>query len=422
MMKNLLLLLFITISFNFFAQNISISNTTVSPVICAGSDDGAITFTVSDFTDDYTYTVNGGASISGQSSTEITLTNLSPGNYTIEVTDDITNETDSILVTVTEPDFLELTITATNVSCNGNSDGEVYLNATGGTPPYQYNHNGGAYQTFDSFFNLPAGGHAFSVLDSNGCIVTLDWGIGEPDVLSATIDVVDSGNEPSGKIIITESGGTPPYQYSIDGGIVYTSNNVFTDLNSGNYDVSILDVNACVYTNTVTIDEINVNNSITKNSQNQLSVSLSGVISYQWINVDTNTRIPGANTDSYTPTESGNYQVEMVIDDGVSSKNSLINNSAKALQTVLSPVIEVTVSSLSINDIDDHSFKIYPNPATSSITYSNTLVGEHYKIYNLLGREVGKGEMTQALSVSSLANGVYILKVDSYKPIKFIKE
>ncbi len=422
MMKNLLLLLFITISFNFFAQNISISNTTVSPVMCAGSDDGAITFTVSDFTDDYTYTVNGGASIPGQSSAEITLTNLSPGNYTIEVTDDITNETDSVLVTVTEPDFLELTITATNVSCNGNSDGEVYLNATGGTPPYQYNHNGGAYQTFDSFFNLPAGGHAFSVVDSNACIFTLNWGIAEPDVLSATIDVVDSGNEPSGKIIITESGGTPPYQYSIDGGIVYTSNNVFTDLNSGNYDVSILDVNACVYTNTVTIDEINVNNSITKNSQNQLSVSLSGVISYQWINVDTNTRIPGANTDSYTPTESGNYQVEMVIDDGISTKNSLINNSAKALQTVLSPVIEVTVSSLSINDIDDHSFKIYPNPATSSITYSNTLVGEHYKIYNLLGREVGKGEMTQTLSVSSLANGVYILKVDSYKPVKFIKE
>ena len=44
-------------------------------------------------------------------------------------------------------------------------------------------------------------------------------------------------------IQITVSGGTPNYQYSIDGGMTYQGSNIFNGLDAGVYNVVVLDAN-----------------------------------------------------------------------------------------------------------------------------------------------------------------------------------
>jgi ELWxxDGT repeat protein len=64
-------------------------------------------------------------------------------------------------------------------------------------------------------------------------------------VTATSVDVACFG-DPSGSISINPLGGTPPFQYSIDSGATYASNNVFNGLFVGNYYLTTTDVNGCV--------------------------------------------------------------------------------------------------------------------------------------------------------------------------------
>ena len=64
-------------------------------------------------------------------------------------------------------------------------------------------------------------------------------------VTATSFDVACFG-DPKGSISINPLGGTPPFQYSIDSGATYASNNVFNGLFAGNYYLKTTDVNGCV--------------------------------------------------------------------------------------------------------------------------------------------------------------------------------
>jgi hypothetical protein len=68
----------------------------------------------------------------------------------------------------------------------------------------------------------------------------------------ATTDVWDC-SAPNGTITITASGGTLPFQYSVNGGLSYYPTGVFTDLNSINYNILVVDDNGCIATGTASI-------------------------------------------------------------------------------------------------------------------------------------------------------------------------
>ena len=57
----------------------------------------------------------------------------------------------------------------------------------------------------------------------------------------------------NGSIIITANGGTPSYQYSINGGTTYQSSPVFTSLSGGTYSVMVKDTNNITTTQSVTL-------------------------------------------------------------------------------------------------------------------------------------------------------------------------
>jgi gliding motility-associated-like protein len=90
----------------------------------------------------------------------------------------------------------------------------------------------------------------------NGSTLT----IAEPAVLSIdseTVTDITCNGANDGTITIVVSGGTTPYEYSVDGGTSYQSNGgSYTGLSAGNYDVSVRDANGCsVNGSTLTILE-----------------------------------------------------------------------------------------------------------------------------------------------------------------------
>jgi hypothetical protein len=74
-----------------------------------------------------------------------------------------------------------------------------------------------------------------------------------------------------------------------------------------------------------------------------------------------------------------------------------------------------TVATLSDNDFSVSSFKIYPNPANTSITIKSSDVKiESVEVFNMLGKNVLKSRLVDdKLNVSELASGVYMLRISS---------
>lgn len=75
---------------------------------------------------------------------------------------------------------------------------------------------------------------------------------------------------------------------------------------------------------------------------------------------------------------------------------------------------------------DEKSFQVYPNPTSTILNIKATgtnIAGLEYKIIDLGGRTLSKGELNEigTIDVDRLDSGIYILNVDGYKSVKFLK-
>ncbi|MEM9338148.1 MAG: T9SS type A sorting domain-containing protein [Bacteroidota bacterium] len=118
---------------------------------------------------------------------------------------------------IINPEPLELTISQqVNVNCKNETTGSLTMNLTGGTGAYEYQLNGGAFQTSNTFSNLPAGDYIVVAIDDENCTDEVRTRITEPlEVLSLTFeDNINATCDTNGVIRAVVSGGTPPYRYS----------------------------------------------------------------------------------------------------------------------------------------------------------------------------------------------------------------
>ena len=147
---------------------------------------------------------------------------------------------------------LTFTITKTNVSCNGGSNGTIMVNATGGITPYQYSIDSGAtFYSSNAFTNLVANTYKVIVKDTNNCITNFTASIvTQPTVLSftATNTNVSCNGGNNGSITVTATGGTTPYQYSKNNGSTFQSLNTFSNLIAATYPIVVKDTNNCLTT------------------------------------------------------------------------------------------------------------------------------------------------------------------------------
>lgn len=204
---------------------------------CGGTCDGSITLSPTGGTGSYTYLWNTGATTSN-------LTNLCAGSYTVTVTD--ANGCDSVLiVTITSPPVLTVTLASTNVLCNSACNGTASASASGGTPGYTYSWSHGGAFILPNVINLCPGGYTVTVTDAGGCTATASTTITEPTALTSTTSQtnVSCNGVCDGTATVVPSGGTTPYSVVWNPGAITTL--TATNLCAGTYNVVVTDSNGC---------------------------------------------------------------------------------------------------------------------------------------------------------------------------------
>ena len=223
-------------------------------VDCYNNSSGSVVIAVSGGTPQYQY------SIGGPFQSSNVFANLTSGSYLVTIRD-TNNCIDTVSVNITQPSSaLSGSISALfNVDCHGTATGSITVTASGGTAPYLYSLNGGPFGSNFTFNNLLAGGDTITISDNNDCIAIVDTIITEPSnslaaVVAAQINVDCNGNG-NGTLTVSASGGTPSYQYSINGGVSWVNNPTFTNLSGGTYFVDVRDMNGCVTQTSTSITE-----------------------------------------------------------------------------------------------------------------------------------------------------------------------
>ncbi|MDW8016046.1 MAG: gliding motility-associated C-terminal domain-containing protein [Bacteroidia bacterium] len=227
----------------------------IQNVSCHGGNNGSITISVNGGTPPYEYSLNGG--ITWQANP--LFSGLPAGSYTITVRD-ANSCTASQTVTIHQPDPLAFNPPQIqNVSCHGGNNGSITISVNGGTPPYEYSLNGGiTWQANPLFSGLPAGSYTITVRDANSCTASQTVTIHQPDPLAFNppqIQNVSCHGGNNGSITISVNGGTPPYEYSLNGGITWQANPLFSGLPAGSYTITVRDANSCTASQTVTIHQ-----------------------------------------------------------------------------------------------------------------------------------------------------------------------
>ncbi|HTO37630.1 MAG TPA: HYR domain-containing protein [Brumimicrobium sp.] len=186
------------------------------------------------------------------------------GATTIEytVTDIHGNETVCSFVVNFHPLYAD--VVTTDVLCYGDSNGSAQVVIEEGAAPYTYNWSNGANSENSFNMDLTEGLYSVSIVDANGCELTVPFVIEQPDslVVSGSAFVHSNGYNVSlfgysdGSIDIEVDGGSMPYDYSWTGPKGYESStgNV-SGLTAGDYYLTVIDENGCVDTLHIFLDQ-----------------------------------------------------------------------------------------------------------------------------------------------------------------------
>lgn len=226
------------------------TNVQVQP--CAGASGGVAIATASGGTPGYSYSWD-----TNPVTVNDTATGLSAGVYHITVTDSHgCTILDSVSVT---PSANALVVTidsaVTSLLCYGDTTGQAFASATGGTPGYTYAWYLGTVQVGagTSISGLGAGIYSIIVTDSIGCTGTDSVTVSSPAALSllnsstpATCGMSD------GIASVTVSGGSPGYTYLWDTLSATTSS--IANVPAGVYQVTVTDTNGCTSTQPIIVN------------------------------------------------------------------------------------------------------------------------------------------------------------------------
>ncbi len=301
-----------TITLNEPADSITSSIDTSTNVSCNGGADGTASAVIGGGLTPYTYSW----SPSGQ--TTASITGLDAGTYTLTTTDN-NGCTSQTTVVITEPTALAASVDSfTNVTCNGNANGTISIDVSGGTAPYTHSWSNG--DTTQSVNSLGPGTYTDTIRDSEGCMFLISQSITEPGgavgipASSITSTNVLCFGGATGTADVFPSGGTIPYTITWSNS---DTGNSADSLSVGVYTVTIVDGNGCTFDTAITITEPPVLNTqfvnfsttpggtnITCNglSDGQVRVSAFGgtpPYTYLWSNSSTIDSISGLSAGTY---------------------------------------------------------------------------------------------------------------------------
>lgn len=276
----------------------------------------------------YSGPANGSSSFAGPGI--FTISDLPPGNYLLEVTDN-NGCTTTCSTTIPAGDCdLSLNLALTDpIQCGGEANAALSATPTGGVAPYTYTWNGPVTIPPDEENpqGLPAGSYTLTVTDADGCTVTASILVQEPLPLelmcSSVAETAPDAND--GQLVFDISGGTAPYQaiYAgpVNGNGPFATPGTFTiaSLPPGIYLLQVTDDNGCTATCTSIISSADCDISLQESHENldcngdgsgSISLFVSGAqgnISYDWSGPTAVGNVPAA-----TGLEAGTYHITAV--------------------------------------------------------------------------------------------------------------
>ncbi|TRX56160.1 T9SS type A sorting domain-containing protein [Fulvivirga sp. M361] len=201
---------------------------------CHNVAQGSISLNMEGGTPPYSYLWSNGKTTSS-------IDKLSEAQYSVNVTDQNNCLFTSETFTISAPK--PMTIDHENVqgiSCNGESDGKITLNVTGGTPPYSYLWSDG--QTTSTIDNLPEGQYSVTITDEKDCQLTsMPYALSMPEALTA--EVLGNNAREGEKLSIQVKGGKQPYRYQWSNGHDQAT---LGNAPAGQYTVTVTDSNECL--------------------------------------------------------------------------------------------------------------------------------------------------------------------------------
>ncbi len=212
---------------------------TIRQPLCAGQNTGEVELISFNGSPPYQYLWS-----TGQTTAHIS--GLSSGLYTCTI-HDAALCLNVFEISIKAPPMLTGKVLSTeNVRCFGESNGAIKTDFSGGTPPYTYLWNNGAYLTED-IIQLKAGTYTLKATDNNGCVRTLPpILIQEPPLLEIFVDSITPAScilGYNGYISIVATGGNSDYNYSWSH--TELSQPTFSNMTSGIFSVTAYDKLGC---------------------------------------------------------------------------------------------------------------------------------------------------------------------------------
>lgn len=228
---------------------------TAVDAICYAANNGTATCTAQGGVTPYQYLWNTGATTSF-------IGNLSPGSYTITVTD-ANSCTANAGSTVYEPIQVSIAVASAPPTCSYTADGTITSTVISGVLPFSFslvnNNSIVSANTSGAFSNLSAGNYTVSVTDADGCQADFPITIlpPYPDEFTVTTDSTScyGSDYNDGSISVNVlSTINQPYYFSLDGGGNQLSPQ-FDFVSAGLHTVTVINKNGCVSDTTVLVPE-----------------------------------------------------------------------------------------------------------------------------------------------------------------------
>jgi hypothetical protein len=370
---------------------------TATPVSCNGGANGGATATATGGTPGYTY-------LWSNSGNTAAISGLTAGSYTVTITD-ASSCVATAVVTVSQPNAIVPTVTTTPVSCFNGANGSATVSATGGTGNLGYSWTGGGSTT--TITNLVAGSYCVTVTDANSCSVSSCQAIANPAQLTATATPthVTCNGLSNGGAAVTVAGGTGTLTYSWSNSATTTS---IANLPAGAYTVTVTDANTCSISAATTLtqptaltSQIVCTETILGQSTGSATVTAAGGTTpygYNW-------SAGGSTTATASALAAG------VINVTVTDANNCSTTTNCEVQFTVG-IDDVTAGVTAIS--------VFPNPSNGQFTVTmmlNDASGVELSLMDVRGalvsteRITGTSTVTKVFDVTTLAKGIYNLKV-----------
>ena len=291
-------------------------------------------------------------------------------------------------------------------TCFGNNNGQITVNVVGGSGPFNFD-IGNGNQNSGVFNNLQQGTYTIYVSDT-GCTSSIQVNLQGPTPITASFnntDVTCYGLSDGG-IMVSGSGGSPPYTYDFGSG--FMNSNSINSLPAGNYTVSVQDVNGCVSSSTATVNEpMDIDAFIVvidevNGSDGVINITVSGgnpPYNFNW-----------SGPQGYTSTNE---------DIGGLVGGTYILNIVDAIGCVSSDTITVN-SFVDIENQITNQLKVIPNPSSDMIEIQGVLGDFRVDLYDVTGKFL-KSFSEKTIDLSFCSKGLYLLNISNQQSSRMLR-